>query len=52
MAGITQKSSVVSFPLWSLQKQNRCVKGSKNNMKDIVGISIIVYWRFHLRGGT
>ena len=44
-----QKSSAVSFPLWSLKKQNSWVKRSKNNMKDIIGISIIVYWRFHLR---
>ena len=48
MAGITQKSSVAAFPLWSFEKRNSLLKGSENNMKDIVGISIIAYWRFHL----
>ena len=52
MARIAQKSSATTFPLWSLQKQNSWVKRSENNMKDIVGISIIAYWRFHLRCGT
>ena len=47
-AGITQKSSVAAFPLWFLEKRNSWLKGSKNNMKDIVGISIIAYMRFHL----
>ena len=46
-----QKSSVASFPLWSLQKQNSSVKG-ENNMKNIVGISVITYWRFYLRWWT
>ena len=27
-------------------KKERWVKRSKNNMKDIVGISIIAYWNF------
>ena len=49
MAGITQKSSVTAFPLWSLQRQNSWVKRSGSNMKDIVGISIIACWRFQLR---
>ena len=40
MVGITQKSSVDAFPLWSLQKQNGWVKKSENNVKDIIGISI------------
>ena len=48
MAGITQKSSVAAFPLWSFEKRNSLLKGSENNMKDIVGISIIAYWRFHV----
>ena len=52
MAGITQKSSVATFPLWPLQKKNSWMKRSKNNKKDIVGISIIAYWHFHLRQGT
>ena len=47
-----QKSSVLAFPLWFLQKQNSWVKNAKNSMKDIVGISIIAYWPFHLRWGT
>ena len=45
MARITQKSSVATFPLWFLRKQNRY------NM-DIVGISIIAFWCFYLRWGT
>ena len=49
VAGITQKSGAAAFPLWSLQKQNSCVKRNENNMKDIVVIPIIIYWRFHLR---
>ena len=48
MAGITQMSSVAAFALWSFHKQNDWVKRRKNNMKDIIEISI-VYWRFHLR---
>ena len=40
MVGITQKSSVDAFPLWSLQKQNGWVKKSENNIKDTIGISI------------
>ena len=40
-----------AFILRSLQKQNGLVKRSKNNMKDIIGISI-AYWRVHLRRGT
>ena len=48
MAGITQKSSVAAFPLWSLEKWNSWLKGSEDKMKDILGISIIAYWRFHL----
>ena len=47
MAGITQKSSVAAFPLWPIQKQNGWVKRRENNMKDIIGISII-FWRVHL----
>ena len=46
MAGITQKTSVAAFSLWSLQKQNSWVQKSENNIKDIVGILIIVYWRY------
>ena len=34
-------SSVVAFPLWSLQKQNDWVKRIENNMKDIIGIPIV-----------
>ena len=49
MIGITEKSSVAVIPLWSPQKQNSWVKRTENNMKGIVGISIIVYWRFYLR---
>ena len=49
MAGITQKNSVASFPLQSLQKQNSWLKISKNNKKHNAGISIIAYWRFDLR---
>ena len=45
MAGITQKSSVTAFPLWSLQRQNSWVKRSGNNMKYTEGISIIASWR-------
>ena len=48
MAWITQKSSVAGSPLRSLRKQNDCVKRSKNNMKDIIEISI-AYWCIHLR---
>ena len=48
MVGITQKSSVAVFPLRPLEKRNSLLKGSENNMKDIAGISIIAYWRFHL----
>ena len=40
MAGITQKSSVAAFPVWSLDKQNDWIKISENDMKDIIGISI------------
>ena len=40
MAGITQKSSVAPFPLWSLLKQNGWVKRSKNNLKDVIVYSI------------
>ena len=47
MAGITQKSCVAAFPLWSLQKENRWVKGKDSKMQDIIGISI-AYWRIHL----
>ena len=47
MTGITQKSSVAAFPLWSLQKQNGWLKISKNKMNGIVGISI-AYWRVRL----
>ena len=48
MAGITQKNSVAAFPLWSLQKQNGWLKGSKKNMEGIIiGISD-AYWRVHL----
>ena len=43
MAGITQKTSVATFSLWSLQKQNSWVQKSENNIKDIVGILIFVY---------
>ena len=50
MAGITQKSSVDAFLLWSLQKQNGWVKRNENNMKDI-GISITC-WRVQLRWET
>ena len=42
-----QKRNVAGFPLWSLQKQNGSLKRSENNMKDIIGISI-VYGRVHL----
>ena len=48
MAGITKKSSVAAFPLWSFQKQNGWVKRRGNNMKDIIEISI-AYCYFHLR---
>ena len=48
MAGITKKSSVTAFPLWSFQKQNGWVKRRGNNMKDIIEISI-AYCHFHLR---
>ena len=51
MAGIKQKNSVDAFPLWSLQKQNVCVKRTENNMKDIIGVSIAC-WRVRLRWGT
>ena len=52
MAGITQKSSVAAaLPLWSLQKLNGWLKTSENNMKGIIGVSI-VYWCVHLRWGT
>ena len=51
MAGITQKSSVAAFPVWSLDKQNDWIKISENDMKDIIGISI-AYLRVHLRWGT
>ena len=37
-----------SHPLWSLQKQNSWVKRSENNMKDIIGISIIACLHFRL----
>ena len=46
MAGITQKSGVAAFPVWSHQKQNSWIKKSENSMKDFVGISIIAYWRY------
>ena len=46
MAGITQKTSVAAFSLWSLQKQNSWVQKSENNIKDIVGILIFVYWQY------
>ena len=52
MIGITEKSSVAVIPLWSPQKQNSWVKRTENNMKSIVGISVIVYWRFYLRWVT
>ena len=48
MAGITQKSNIAAFLLRPFKKRNSLLKGSENNMKDIVGISIIAYWRFHL----
>ena len=48
MAGITQKSSVAAFPLWSLQKQNDWLKRIENNMKDIIEIAVF-YRRLHLR---
>ena len=48
MTGITQKSSVAAFPLWSLQKQNGWVKGRESNINDITGI-FINYWRSHPR---
>ena len=48
MAGITQKSSVAAFALWSFHKQNDWVKRRKNNMKDVTGV-YIAYWHFHLR---
>ena len=51
MAGITQKSSVAAFPVWSLDKQNDWIKINENDMKDIIGISI-AYLRVHLRWGT
>ena len=45
MAGLTQKSSVAAFPVWSLQKQNGCVKRSKKkNMKDLIGCSLLPHW--------
>ena len=50
MAGITQKSSLTAFLLQSHLKQNGWVKGSENNLKDIIGISI-AYWRVHLSWG-
>ena len=48
MAVIAQMSSVAVLPSWFLQKQNGWVKRSENNMKDVIGISI-VYWLVHLR---
>ena len=51
IAGITQKSCVAAFPLWSLPKHNALVKISEKNMKDIKRISVAC-WRVHLRGGT
>ena len=47
MAGITQKNSVATFPLWSLQKQNGWVQRNENNMKNIMRISI-AHWGVHL----
>ena len=41
MAGITQKRSVASFTLWSLQKQNSWVEKRENNMKDIEGFLLL-----------
>ena len=52
MAEIKQKSSIAAFPSWSLQKQNSWIKRSENNKKDILGISIIAYWHYHLRRET
>ena len=40
MAGITQKSSVAAFPLWSLQKQN---DGGKKKRKQHERY----YWNFY-----
>ena len=48
MAEITRKSSEAAFPLWPLEKRNSLLKGSESNVKDIVRISIIAFWRFHL----
>ena len=51
MAGVKQKSSVATFLLWSLQKQDGWVQRSENNIKDITEI-YIASWLVHLKCGT
>ena len=45
------KSSVATFPLWSLQKQDSWVQRSENNIKDMTEVSI-AFWLVHLKCGT
>ena len=51
MGGITQKSNVAPFLVWSLDKQNDWVKISENYMECIISISV-AYLHVHIRWET